>query len=237
MHLLLHSVPLILKQATFDPCLCWRLLDTHRQVWVSLLWGHCSFILGPGAHSFVCALQESVSPVLCKFWPLYGGVNGTSSKRAYAIPRSTAPRALAPTAVHYWPIPPQETLKHSSVSVSRGSGSWCTQGMFEPSEGLWRVWGLIVNVILPLLLSCWSFSLALGGGIPPQGRSSTTQPLVQHHAATAPVPPVLLGLLCPWTWGVTSQSQSRQTGIGQTGVGKREHQHFSNQRTKMERNG
>ena len=26
--------------------------------------------------SFVCALQESVSPVLCKFQHLYGGVNG-----------------------------------------------------------------------------------------------------------------------------------------------------------------
>ena len=25
---------------------------------------------------FVCALQESVSPVLCEFWQLYGGVNG-----------------------------------------------------------------------------------------------------------------------------------------------------------------
>ena len=25
---------------------------------------------------FLCALQESVSPVLCKFWRLYGGVNG-----------------------------------------------------------------------------------------------------------------------------------------------------------------
>ena len=25
---------------------------------------------------FVCALQESVSPVLCKFWWFYGGVNG-----------------------------------------------------------------------------------------------------------------------------------------------------------------
>ena len=24
----------------------------------------------------VCALQESISPVLCKFWQLYGGVNG-----------------------------------------------------------------------------------------------------------------------------------------------------------------
>ena len=56
-------------------CLCQRLPDTHRQGWVSLLWGHCSFFLGPGAHK-VCVLQESVSPVLCKFWQLYGGVNG-----------------------------------------------------------------------------------------------------------------------------------------------------------------
>ena len=34
---LLHSVPSTLQQATTDPCLCQRLLDTHRQVWVSLV--------------------------------------------------------------------------------------------------------------------------------------------------------------------------------------------------------
>ena len=51
--------------------------------------------------------------------------------------------------------------------------------MFEPSEGLWRAWGLIVNVILPLLSSCWGFSLALGGGVPHQSWSSTTQLLLQ----------------------------------------------------------
>ena len=34
---LLHSVPLTLQQATVDPCLCQRLLDMHREVWVSLL--------------------------------------------------------------------------------------------------------------------------------------------------------------------------------------------------------
>ena len=28
----------------------WRLLDTHGQVWVSLLWDHCCFLLAPGAH-------------------------------------------------------------------------------------------------------------------------------------------------------------------------------------------
>ena len=75
MHTLLHSVPSTLQQATADPRLCQRLLGTHGQVWVSLVWGHCSFLLGLGVHSFVPALQESVSPVLCKFWWLYGGVN------------------------------------------------------------------------------------------------------------------------------------------------------------------
>ena len=54
MHALLHSVPLTLQQATPDPCLRWRLLDTHGQVWVSLLWGHCSFLLGPGVQNVLC---------------------------------------------------------------------------------------------------------------------------------------------------------------------------------------
>ena len=38
-----------------------------------------SLLLSPGSwctQGFVCALQESVSPVLCKFWRLYGRVNG-----------------------------------------------------------------------------------------------------------------------------------------------------------------
>ena len=39
-----------------------------------------SLLLSPGswwAQGFVCAIQESVSPVLCKFWHLYGGVNSS----------------------------------------------------------------------------------------------------------------------------------------------------------------
>ena len=38
-----------------------------------------SLLLSPGswcAQGSVCALQESVSPVLCKFWWVYVGVNG-----------------------------------------------------------------------------------------------------------------------------------------------------------------
>ena len=39
----------------------------------------------------VCALQESISPVLCKSGGSMVGLMATSSKRAYAIPRSAAP--------------------------------------------------------------------------------------------------------------------------------------------------
>ena len=84
-----------------------------------------SLLLSPGSwctQGSVCALQESVSPVLYKFWQLCGGLMVTSSKRAYAIPRSSAPKAPAPAAaVHCELIAPQETPKHSSVSVSAGS--------------------------------------------------------------------------------------------------------------------
>jgi len=72
-------------QATVDPHLCQRFLDTHRQVWLSLFWVTAPFL---------------------------------------------------------W--------------------SWCTQGfLFVPSKHLWRVWDLILNMIAPLLPSCWGFSFAL----------------------------------------------------------------------------
>ena len=64
---LLWSVPLIPRQTTVNPQLCQRLPDTHSLVWLSLLKDHCSFHLGPAAHRFCCAHQESVSPVLWKF--------------------------------------------------------------------------------------------------------------------------------------------------------------------------
>ena len=70
---------------------------------------------------FVCSLQESVSQSCVNSGRSMVGLMVTSSKTAYAIPRSIAPRAAAPSAVHCWPVPPQETLKHSSVSVSVGS--------------------------------------------------------------------------------------------------------------------
>ena len=76
MHVLLHSVPPTLQQATTDPRLLWRPLDIHRQVWVSLLRGHYSFLWGV-VHTKFCLCPPRVCfPVLCKVWQLYGGVNG-----------------------------------------------------------------------------------------------------------------------------------------------------------------
>ena len=98
---LLHSVPPTLQQATADPRLCWRLLDTHGQVWVSLLWGLCSFVLGPGAHKVLFVLSKSLFPQSCvSSGSSMAGLLATSSKRAYATPRSAAPRAPTPAADH-----------------------------------------------------------------------------------------------------------------------------------------
>ena len=54
-----------------------------------------------------------------------------------------------------------DTQTQFCLSFCGVSGSWCTQGLFEPSEHLWRVWGLMLNTILPLLLSCF-FILFMG---------------------------------------------------------------------------
>ena len=45
-------MPPTLQQATANPHLFQRLLDTHAHVWVSFLWGHCSLLLGDGTHRF-----------------------------------------------------------------------------------------------------------------------------------------------------------------------------------------
>ena len=90
-----------LQQATIDPHLCQSLLDTHGQVRVSPLWGHCSFLLGPGVHNTLFVSSKSLFPQSCvSSGGSMVGLMATSSKRAYAIPKSAVPRASVPVAVH-----------------------------------------------------------------------------------------------------------------------------------------
>ena len=64
-----------LQQAAADPRHPRRLLDTHRQVWASLLWGHFSFLLAPGAHKVLFVPSKHlfprsyVSSVIKSHWP------------------------------------------------------------------------------------------------------------------------------------------------------------------------
>ena len=62
---LLYTVPLTLQQVTVNPHLHQRLLDTHRQVWLSLFGGHYSFFLGPGEHKVLFVPFESLIPQSC----------------------------------------------------------------------------------------------------------------------------------------------------------------------------
>ena len=119
------------QQATTDPCLHQRISDTHRQVWGSLLWGHCSFLLGP-VHKILLHPPRIYFPVLCKFWQLYVGLMETSSKRAYAIPKSAALKASVPAVDHRQPAPPQKMLKYSSVSDSGSLGPGVHKDSLSP---------------------------------------------------------------------------------------------------------
>ena len=77
-----------------------EILDTLGQVWVCLLWAYCSFLLGPGAHSLLFMPSKSLFLQSCvSSGGSMVGLMVTSSKTAYAIPRSAAPRV--PAAGHY----------------------------------------------------------------------------------------------------------------------------------------
>ena len=109
-------------------------------------------------------------PVLSKFWQLCGGVNGDLLQEdlSHTHTQSTCPCGrLLSTCTSTGDAQTQFCLILCGVP-----GSWCTQGLFEPSELLWQEWGLILNVIWLLLPSCWGFSFAFGLGVSPHSLSS-----------------------------------------------------------------
>ena len=121
MQALLHSAPPALKQATADPHLCQRLLDTNGHVWISLLWGHCTFFLCLGVPQVLFVPSKSLFPQVCvSSGGSMVGIMATSFKRAYAIPKSAANQSPYPCGSPLLTHNSQEMLKYSSVSVSWG---------------------------------------------------------------------------------------------------------------------
>ena len=100
------------------------------------------------------------------------GLMVNSSKKAYATHCVTqvcctqSPCPCGKPLVTHASAGDTQTLKGRSGSVSVGSlGPGVHKFLLEPSECLWRIWGLILSAISPLLLSCWGFSFVLGCGV------------------------------------------------------------------------
>ena len=129
-----------------------------------------SLLLSPGSRHvqcFVCTLQESVSPVLCKFWWLYGGVHGDLSRGL--MPH---PSLLLPEPLPLWQATADAFLcrRRSNTQrqlwLSHCGFSCCTQGF---------VWALQASlkgmrfdskrnftpptILLGLLLCPWTWSI------------------------------------------------------------------------------
>ena len=137
--------------------------ETPRHSWASpgqSLVG--SLLLSPGSwctQGFVCALQESVSQSWVSSGGSMVGLMVTSSKRAYAIPGSTVPRAPAPE-------------EHSFGSVSVGS---LGQETPQSTRFVWALWASLLGIrfdskcdfapptiLLELLLCPWMWVIFFG---------------------------------------------------------------------------
>ena len=117
-------------------------------------------------------MSRDVFPLCILAWgQTMVGIMVTSFKRTYA--RSVVFNAPDPTGCHCQPTHLPEASGHSQASLAQSfvgslllsSGSWCSQAFARALKHLWQLWGLILNVIWPLLLSCWGFSFALGHGV------------------------------------------------------------------------
>ena len=114
-------------------------------------------------HTRFCLCPPRVCfQVLCEFWHLYGGDNGDLLQEGLCHNQVCCAQSPRP---HGSPL-----LTHTSIedaqtnfflSLCGVSGSQCAQVLFDPSECLWWVRGLILNAISPLLPPCWGFSFAL----------------------------------------------------------------------------
>ena len=96
-----------------------------------------SLLLSPGSwctQSSICALQESVSQVLCKFWWLDGGDHGDLLQEGLCYTQVCCTQSPCPCSR---PLLTRtsagDTQTEFCLSLCWVSGSWCTQGMFEPS--------------------------------------------------------------------------------------------------------
>ena len=88
-------------------------------------------------HTRFCLwLPSSVSPVLCKFWWLYGGVNGDLLQEGLCHTQFCCTQSPCPSGRPLLTCTcAGDTQTQFCLSLSGISGSWCTQGLLEPWNG------------------------------------------------------------------------------------------------------
>ena len=142
------------------------------------------------ADGWGCALSlRQPSPGFCSLWAGAIGskdrANGRkpppSGRKPHTMPpRTAAARAPVPVGGHYWPVPLQETLKHSQAGLAQSlvgvpapfPGSWCGQVLFVLSKSLWLSPSYHLVVVSPLSLDVGY--LFFGGFQHPAVNSSAT---------------------------------------------------------------
>ena len=75
-------------------------------------------------------------PVLCEFWQLYSGVNGDLLQEDLCHTHTQSPCPCSRPLSTCTSTGDAQT--QFFLSVCEVPGSWCTQGLFEPSECLWE---------------------------------------------------------------------------------------------------
>ena len=145
MHTLLHSVPPTLQQATANPRLpwdSWTLMGKSGSV-------SCE-VTAPFSWVLVCTRFCLCPPRVCPQSCVSSGSSVVglivTSKRAYATPRSTAPRPPAPAAVH---CDPYLLSRHSQFCLSLCGAS---------GPGAHQVWALWVSLAGMGFDSKWDFT-------------------------------------------------------------------------------
>ena len=129
-----------------------------------------SLLFSPGSwckQGFVCALQESVSPALCHFWWLYGGVNGNLLQESLCHTQVCCTQSPCPCGrplLTHTSRGDTQTFKGRTDSVS--GFSWGTQGF------VWALWASLAGmgseskcnfapptILLGLLLCPWMWGM------------------------------------------------------------------------------
>ena len=156
---------LILQQPTTDPCLRRRLPDTHRQVSCGVTVPFPWVLV----HKVLLCPPSVCFPVLCKFWQLYGGVNGDLLQEDLCHNHTQSPCPCGR------PLPTRTSTGDTQTQFCLSLwGPWflvCTRfvwALWVSLEGM----GFDLKANSHVLPSCWGFSFAFGCGVSPHSGSS-----------------------------------------------------------------